>query len=83
MSAQKEAKKESYDELKKLFFDNANNKSKQKVYAKAFLDKAKLENNNSKIIRGYYFHSLINEENTALIYSNSHLHREVITFEIT
>ena len=71
MSAQKEAKKESYDELKKLFFDNANNKSKQKVYAKAFLDKAKRENNNSKIIRGYYFHSLINEENTALMYLDS------------
>lgn len=69
--AQKEVKKESYDELKTLFFDNENNKSKQKFYAKAYLDKAKQENNISKIIRGYYFHSLSNKDNTALIYLDS------------
>ncbi|MFC7772559.1 hypothetical protein [Flavobacterium sp. GCM10027622] len=71
MSAQKEAKKESYDELKKLFFDNANNKTKQQIYAKAFLDKAKKEKNNNKIIRGYYLHSLIHEKDKALIYLDS------------
>ncbi|MCL9804607.1 helix-turn-helix domain-containing protein [Flavobacterium amniphilum] len=69
--AQKEVKKDGYDELRKLFFDNANNKSKQKVYAKAFLDKAKKENNNNKIIRGYYLHSLVNEKDKALIYLDS------------
>jgi AraC-like DNA-binding protein len=69
--AQKEVKKDGYDELKKLFFDNANNKSKQKVYAKAYLDKAKKENNNNKIIRGYYLHSLVHEKDKALIYLDS------------
>lgn len=69
--AQKEVKKDGYDELRKLFFDNANNKSKQKVYAKAFLDKAKKENNNNKIIRGYYLHSLVHEKDKALIYLDS------------
>lgn len=69
--AQKEVKKDSYDELRKLFFDNANDKSKQKIYAKAFLDKAKKENNNGKIIRGYYLHSLFHNPNKALIYLDS------------
>lgn len=71
MHAQKGVKKDGYDELKKLFFDNATNKSKQKVYAKTFLDKAKRENNTNKIIRGYYYHSLMHEGDKALIYLDS------------
>lgn len=48
-----------YKTLKKEFFDNTSNKAKQKIYAKAFLEKAKKENNRHEIIRGYYYHSLI------------------------
>lgn len=69
--AQKEVKKDGYAELKKLFFDNVTNKSKQRVYAKAFLEKAKRENNTSKIIRGYYLHSLSHDADKALIYLDS------------
>jgi tetratricopeptide (TPR) repeat protein len=66
--AQNQVKETSYNELKKLFFDNKKNKSKQKVYAKAFLEKAKQESNNKQIIRGYYYYSLIYEGNLALMY---------------
>lgn len=61
----------SFEELKKLFFDNENNKPKQIIYAKAFLDKAKKLGNNKEIIRGYYYHSLIYEGDKAIMYLDS------------
>lgn len=75
--AQKQVKNASYETLKNAFFDNEGNKSTQLIYAKAFLDKAKRENNNAKIVSGYYYYSLLNEGNAALTYLDS-----VIKFSI-
>ena len=69
--AQKQVQEASYETLKKAFFDNEGNKLTQLKYAKAFLKKAKRENNTNKIVSGYYYHSLLNEGNAALIYLDS------------
>ncbi|MGH2665121.1 hypothetical protein [Flavobacterium sp.] len=60
-----------FEELKKRFFDNENDKSKQKIYANAFLNKAKTEVDNKQIIRGYYYHSLIYKGDKAIMYLDS------------
>ena len=69
--AQKQVKEASYETLKKAFFDNEGNKLTQLKYAKAFLNKAKRENNNDKIVSGYYYYSLLNEGNSAIFYLDS------------
>jgi len=69
--AQKQVKEASYETLKKAFFDNEGNKLTQLKYAKAFLNKAKRENNNDKIVSGYYYYSLLNEGNSAIVYLDS------------
>lgn len=68
---QKELEKMSYDELKTAFFDNENEINKQKRYAKEFVEKAKKENNQSKLARGYYYYSLINSGKNKIIYFDS------------
>jgi AraC-like DNA-binding protein len=55
---QKELNKMNYDELKTAFFENENNVSKQKLYAKEYLARGKRENYQSKLARGYYYYSL-------------------------
>jgi len=61
----------SYDELKEVFFKNEGKIEIQKKYAKAFLDKAKKENNTPKIARGYYCYSLLYNDNRKIIYFDS------------
>lgn len=68
---QKELEKMSYDELKTAFFDNENDINKQKIIAKEFVEKAKKENNQSKLARGYYYYSLINSGKNKIIYFDS------------
>ncbi len=61
----------SFDALRNGFFDNEKNKNNQMAYAKAFLIKAKLENENIQIARAYYLFSLINKGNIAISYLDS------------
>lgn len=60
--SQNQLLKLDYQTLKKEFFNSPTNKKKQNVYAKAFLEKAKKENNKHETIRGYYYHSLLYKE---------------------
>jgi AraC-like DNA-binding protein len=64
-------KKLSYDKLKSLFFENENKPEKQTPYAKAFLSKAQIEKNNRQIARGYYWFSLMNKGDKAIMYLDS------------
>ncbi|WP_300568339.1 helix-turn-helix domain-containing protein [Flavobacterium sp.] len=52
-----------YDTLKKLYFDNSNNKTKQIEYAKAYLNKANKENISIRKARGYYWFALLYYDN--------------------
>lgn len=61
----------SYDELKEAFFRNEGKIEIQKKYAKVFLDKAKKENNTPKIARGYYYYSLLYDDNRKIVYFDS------------
>lgn len=61
----------SYDQLKEAFFKNEGKIEIQKKYAKAFLNKAKMENNVPKIARGYYCYSLLYNDNRKIIYFDS------------
>ena len=61
----------SYDELKEVFFKNEGKIENQKKYVKAFLSKAKKENNTSKVARGYYYYSLLYDDNRKIIYFDS------------
>ncbi|WP_329807078.1 helix-turn-helix domain-containing protein [Flavobacterium facile] len=61
----------SYDELKEAFFKNEGKIEIQKKYAKAFLNKAKKENNTPKIARGYYYHSFLYDDNRKIVYFDS------------
>lgn len=61
----------SYDELKVSFFKNEGNIEIQKKYAKAFLNKAKNENDTPKIARGYYYYSLLFSDNRKIVYFDS------------
>ncbi|MVO07743.1 helix-turn-helix domain-containing protein [Flavobacterium sp. TP390] len=67
----KEVKEMSYDELKKGFFENDGNLLLQKKYANEFIQKAKTENNQSKLARGYYYFSLINNDKLKIVYFDS------------
>jgi AraC-like DNA-binding protein len=53
-SSQKINKSDSYEEIKKHFYENANNQSKQLAYANAYLLKAKKETNALEKARGWY-----------------------------
>lgn len=68
---QKELERMSYDELKTAFFDNEKDVSKQKMFAKEFIQRAKKENNQSKLARGYYYFSLLNKGNDKIIFFDS------------
>lgn len=68
---QKELNKMSYDQLKTAFFENENNVEKQKLYAKEYLVRAKEDKDQSKIARGYYLYSLINQKEKKIIYFDS------------
>lgn len=61
----------SYDELKEVFFKNEGQIQIQKKYAKAFLNKAKKENNTPKIARGYYYYSLLYNDTRKIVYFDS------------
>ena len=61
----------SYDELKEVFFRNEGKIEIQKKYARAFLSKAKKENNSPKIARGYYYYSLLYDDVRKIIYFDS------------
>lgn len=61
----------SYDDLKTTFFKNKGKIEKQKSIANAMLLKAKKENNSSMIARGYYYHSILYENETKVIYFDS------------
>ena len=68
----------SYDELKEAFFKNEGEIEIQKIYAKAFLDKAKKENNTPKIARGYYCYSLLYDDNRKIVYFDSIINNVVL-----
>lgn len=61
----------TYDELKEAFFKNEGKIEIQKKYAKAFLNRAKKENNTPKIARGYYYYSLLYNDDRKIIYFDS------------
>lgn len=61
----------SYDVLKEAFFKNEGKIEIQKKYAKAFLNKAKKENNTPKVARGYYYFTLLYNDNRKIIYFDS------------
>lgn len=61
----------SYDKLKENFFKNDGKIQVQKNYAKAFLLKAKKEKNTPKIARGYYYYSLLYNDNRKIVYFDS------------
>jgi AraC-like DNA-binding protein len=61
----------SYDELKVAFFKNEGKIEIQKKYAKAFLNKAKKENNTPKVARGYYYYALLYNDNRKIVYFDS------------
>lgn len=61
----------SYDELKEVFFRNEGKIEIQKKYVNAFLIKAKKENNFPKIARGYYYYSLLYDDDRKIIYFDS------------
>lgn len=60
-----------YDDLKKLYFNNEKNQSKQKEYAQVYLAKAKNENNPVEKAKGYYLYSLLYEGLKAIRYLDS------------
>lgn len=68
----------TYDQLKDAFFKNEGKIQIQKKYAKAFLVKAKKENNTPKIARGYYYYSLLYEDNRKIIYFDSIINNVVL-----
>jgi AraC-like DNA-binding protein len=57
--------------LKVAFFKNEGKIEIQKKYAKAFLNKAKKENNTPKVARGYYYYSLLYNDNRKIVYFDS------------
>jgi AraC-like DNA-binding protein len=61
----------SYDKLAKLYFEHDKDSSKQIIYAKTYLNKAKKEKNAIKIGQGYYLYSLLNVEDKAISYLDS------------
>jgi AraC-like DNA-binding protein len=61
----------TYDELKKSYYDNEKNQSKQLVYANAYLLKAKNENNAIEKARGWYLISSKYGGNKAIQYLDS------------
>ena len=61
----------SYDEIKKLYYDNENNHIKQLQYANAYLLKAKNENKTIEKARGWYLISSKCKENKAIQYLDS------------
>lgn len=61
----------SYDDLKTAFFDNEKDVNKQKIIAKEYLERGKREKVQSKIARGYYLYSLINQKEKKIIYFDS------------
>lgn len=69
---EKDLKKMSYDELKVFFFNERTSVFEQKKIAGEFVKKAKKENDESKLARGYYFYSLAeNEMNVSIKYLDS------------
>ncbi|WP_130734340.1 helix-turn-helix domain-containing protein [Flavobacterium sp. J27] len=73
-SDEKDLKNMNYDELKKAFFENDGNISFQKKYANEIIKRAKKENNQSKLARGYYYYSLINNGKLKIAYFDSIIH---------
>lgn len=67
----KELEKMSYDQLKTAFFTNENNIAKQKIFAKEYLKRGKKEKDQSKLARGYYYLSVVNEPKNAMKYLDS------------
>ncbi len=66
---QKELNKMNYEGLKTAFFENENNATKQKVYAKEYLSRAKNDKDQSKIPYGYFYYSLtVDDLNIAIKY---------------
>ncbi len=60
-----------YDLLADKFYENQSNPSIGISYAKKYLDLAKKEKDTFRIMRGYYFFSIINEIDLSLKYSDS------------
>lgn len=67
----KELSKLSYDEIKKLYYTNEKDQSKQLLYANAYLTKAKKENKAIEKAKGWYLISLKQEGNKAIQYLDS------------
>jgi AraC-like DNA-binding protein len=67
----KELTKLSFDEIKKLYYNNEKDQSKQLIYANAYILKAKSENNTIEKARGWYLISSKYEGNKAIQYLDS------------
>ena len=70
-ASKKDLTRLTYDELKKSYYDNEKNQSKQLEYANVYLMKAKIENNPVQKAKGCYLLSLENEGNKSIRYLDS------------
>lgn len=62
---------EDYDYLSGKVYENENNKELQLFYAKAYLEKAKMESSIKDISNGYYFLGVLNDDRVAISYYDS------------
>jgi AraC-like DNA-binding protein len=67
----KELSRLTYEGIKKLYYDNDKDQSKQLIYANAYILKAKSENNAIEKARGWYLISSKYEGNKAIQYLDS------------
>lgn len=70
-SPQKDLTKLSYEDLKKIFWDNEGNTKRQIEHANAYLVKAKSENSSIHKAKGWYLLSLLYEGEKAIHYLDS------------
>ncbi|WP_396161044.1 helix-turn-helix domain-containing protein [Flavobacterium sp.] len=70
----------SFKELRKLFFENEDNKSIQHKIAKLLVTKAKKENNSSNLARAYYTNSLLHTGTKKIVYFDSIINHTNISY---
>lgn len=64
-------KDKSFDDLKNDFFDNEENEELQHSIVDYFIKKAKKENNQNRLARGYHYKSILYRNDTKIVYFDS------------
>jgi AraC-like DNA-binding protein len=67
----KELERMDYNSLKTAFFENENDVERQKKYAKAYVERAKKENNIEEISNGFFYHTYFVESSMYYEYCDS------------